>query len=296
MFVINLLKVAMLYPVILSGGSGTRLWPLSRAALPKQFLPLVSEHTLFQETLLRLKDFPSIAAPLVICNNEHRFLVAEQLRAVNVNPLLQVLEPFGRNTAPAVAIAALAAQARDAQAILLVLPADHLIQDVSGFHMAIQSAFTLAQQDKLVTFGITPNEPATGFGYIERGAILAPGEHSFEVARFVEKPDLDTAKQFVASGRFFWNSGMFVFKASVYLTELQRYRPDIYQAAQQAWQLSTHDLDFCRLDEKGFCRLPIGFYRLCSDGTHSVGSYGNSGHRLERHRFMGITLRCQPTG
>ena len=144
MFVINLLKVTMLYPVILSGGSGTRLWPLSRVALPKQFLPLISEHTLFQETLLRLKDFPGIAAPLVICNNEHRFLVAEQLRAVNVNPLLQVLEPLGRNTAPAVAIAALAAQSKDAQAILLVLPADHLIQDVSGFHMAIQSAFTLA--------------------------------------------------------------------------------------------------------------------------------------------------------
>ncbi|MEO6421675.1 MAG: mannose-1-phosphate guanylyltransferase/mannose-6-phosphate isomerase [Candidatus Nitrotoga sp.] len=246
----------MLYPVILSGGSGTRLWPLSRAALPKQFLPLISEHTLFQETLLRLKDFPGIAAPLVICNNEHRFLVAEQLRAINIDPLLQVLEPVGRNTAPAVAIAALAAQAKDAQAILLVLPADHLIRDISGFHIAIQAAFELAQQDKLVTFGITPNEPATGFGYIERGPILGPGEHSFDVARFVEKPDLDTAKKFVASGRFFWNSGMFVFKASVYLNELQRYRPDIYQAAQQAWQQSTHDLDFCRLDENAFASCP----------------------------------------
>lgn len=256
MFVINLLKVAMLYPVILSGGSGTRLWPLSRAALPKQFLPLISDHTLFQETLLRLKNVPNMAAPLVICNNEHRFLVAEQLRAVNIDPLLQVLEPLGRNTAPAVAIAALAAQAKDNQAILLVLPADHLIQDIAGFHTAIQTAFALAQQDKLVTFGITPNEPATGFGYIERGAILERGEHSFEVARFVEKPDLDTAKQFVTSGRFFWNSGMFVFKASVYLNELQRYRPDIYQAAHQAWQHSTHDLDFCRLDEKSFASCP----------------------------------------
>ncbi|MDQ3267573.1 MAG: sugar phosphate nucleotidyltransferase, partial [Pseudomonadota bacterium] len=226
MFIINLLKVVMLYPVILSGGSGTRLWPLSRVALPKQFLPLISEHTLFQETLLRLKGYPSMAAPLVICNNEHRFLVAEQLRAVNIDPLLQVLEPLGRNTAPAVAIAAFAAQARDAQAILLVLPADHLIQDISGFHKAIQAALALAQQDKLVTFGITPHEPATGFGYIERGAILGPGKHSFEVARFVEKPDLDTAKQFMASGRFFWNSGMFVFKASVYLNELQHYRPN----------------------------------------------------------------------
>jgi len=246
----------MLYPVILSGGSGTRLWPLSRAALPKQFLPLVSEHTLFQETLLRLKDFPEMAAPLVVCNNEHRFLAAEQLHSIDAVPLLQILEPVGRNTAPAVAIAAFAAQEKDAQATLLVLPADHLIQDIPGFHRAIRSALTLAQQDKLVTFGITPNEPATGFGYIERGAMLETGEQSYAVARFVEKPDLDTARQFLASGNFFWNSGMFVFKASVYLIELQRHRPDIYQAAQQAWQHSTHDLDFCRLDEKYFAACP----------------------------------------
>ena len=246
----------MLYPVILSGGSGTRLWPLSRVALPKQFLPLVSEHTLFQETLLRLKDFPDMAAPLVVCNNEHRFLAAEQLHAIESAPLLQILEPAGRNTAPAVAIAAFAAQEKDAEAILLVLPADHLIQDIPGFHSAIRSALALAQQDKLVTFGITPNEPATGFGYIERGAALGIGEQTFSVARFVEKPDLDTARQFLALGNFFWNSGMFVFKAAVYLDELQRHRPDIYQAAQQAWQHSTHDLDFCRLNEKDFAACP----------------------------------------
>jgi mannose-1-phosphate guanylyltransferase/mannose-6-phosphate isomerase len=246
----------MLYPVILSGGSGTRLWPLSRVALPKQFLPLVSEHTLFQETLLRLKDFPDMAAPLVVCNNEHRFLAAEQLHAIHTAPLLQILEPAGRNTAPAVAIAAFAAQEKDTQAVLLVLPADHLIQDIPGFHAAIRSALALAQQDKLVTFGITPNEPATGFGYIERDAVLGTGEQSFSVARFVEKPDLATAQQFLASGNFFWNSGMFVFKAEVYLDELQRHRPDIYQAAQQAWQHSTHDLDFCRLDEKDFAACP----------------------------------------
>jgi mannose-1-phosphate guanylyltransferase/mannose-6-phosphate isomerase len=246
----------MLYPVILSGGSGTRLWPLSRAALPKQFLPLVSEHTLFQETLLRLKDFPDMAAPLVVCNNEHRFLAAEQLHAIHAVPLLQILEPIGRNTAPAVAIAAFAVQEKDAQSVLLVLPADHLIQDISGFHNAICSALALAQQDKLVTFGITPNEPATGFGYIERGTVLENNDHTFSVARFVEKPDLDTAQQFLASGDFFWNSGMFVFKAEVYLKELQRHRPDIYQAAQMAWQHSAHDLDFCRLDEKDFAACP----------------------------------------
>ena len=246
----------MLYPVILSGGSGTRLWPLSRAALPKQFLPLVSEHTLFQETVLRLKGFPDISAPLVVCNNEHRFLVAEQLHVIRSEPLLQVLEPVGRNTAPAVAIAAFAAIEKDAQAVLLVLPADHLIQNVTGFHASIQVALDLAQQDKLVTFGIPPNEPATGFGYIERGNSLGADQQAFSVARFVEKPDLDTAKQFLASGNFFWNSGMFVFKAEVYLSELQRHRPDIYQAAQLAWQHSTHDLDFCRLDEKDFAACP----------------------------------------
>ena len=197
-----------------------------------------------------------MAAPLVVCNNEHRFLAAEQLHAIHIAPLLHVLEPSGRNTAPAVAIAAFAAQEKDAQAVLLVLPADHLIQDITGFHTAIRSALDLAQQNKLVTFGITPNEPATGFGYIESGTELGNNQQSFSVARFVEKPDLDTARKFLASGNFFWNSGMFVFKAEVYLDELQRHRPDIYQAAKMAWEHSTHDLDFCRLDEKEFAACP----------------------------------------
>lgn len=246
----------MLYPVILSGGSGSRLWPLSRAALPKQFLPLISERTLFQETLLRVKDFPGMAAPLVVCNDEHRFLAAEQMRDIQIRPQLQILEPLGRNTAPAVAIAAFAALAQDAEAVLLVLPADHLIRDVAGFHAAIHSALQLSVQDKLVTFGITPNEPATGFGYIERGAMLGVNAHTFSVARFVEKPALETAKQFLASGNFFWNSGMFVFKAAVYLSELQRCRPEIHAAARQAWQGSKHDLDFCRLDAQAFAACP----------------------------------------
>ena len=246
----------MLYPVILSGGSGTRLWPLSRAALPKQFLPLVTDKTMFQETLLRLQGFPEMAAPLLICNNEHRFLAAEQLREINIQPLSLILEPLARNTAPAVAVAAFAAQAKDPAATLLVLPADHLIQDTSGFHAAIREAVALAQQDKLVTFGITPNAPATGFGYIERGASLKDASNSFTVARFVEKPNLETARQFLAAGSFFWNSGMFVFKASVYLSELQRLRPNIYAAAQLAWQQSTHDMDFCRLDEAAFSACP----------------------------------------
>lgn len=246
----------MLFPVILSGGSGSRLWPMSRTALPKQFLPLVSERTMFQETLLRLQGVPGLAAPLVICNSEHRFLAAEQLRAIGSAPLSLILEPFGRNTAPAVAVAAFAAQAEDEQAILLVLPADHLIQDIPGFHRAIQSALELARHDKLVTFGIKPDKPATGFGYIERGNALEAGEHTFDVARFVEKPDMDTAKQFLDSGRFFWNSGMFVFKASVYLRELQHYHPDIHTASQQAWQRGARDLDFHRLDENAFAACP----------------------------------------
>lgn len=246
----------MLYPVILSGGSGTRLWPLSRAALPKQFLPLVTDKTMFQETLLRLQGLPEMAAPLLICNHEHRFLAAEQLRAIDMQPLSLILEPLARNTAPAVAVAAFAAQAKDPTAILLVLPADHLIKDTRAFHAAIKTAVDLAQQDKLVTFGITPDAPSTGFGYIERGAALNASDHSFSVARFVEKPNLDTAQQFLAAGTFFWNSGMFVFKAAVYLSELQLYRPEIYAAAQLAWQKSTHDMDFSRLDAAAFAACP----------------------------------------
>ena len=245
-----------IYPVILSGGSGTRLWPLSRTAMPKQFLPLLSEHTLFQETVLRLKGFPGMSAPLVVCNNHHRFLAAEQLHAIDTPPLLQILEPAGRNTAPAVAVSAFAALDREEGAILLVMPADHLIRDIPGFHQAIHQAGALARQDRLVTFGIKPDEPATGFGYIERGNALDAEGDAFSVARFVEKPDMETAKAFLASGNFFWNSGMFVFKASVYLNELQTYRPDIYQGAQLAWQHSTHDLDFCRLHESDFASCP----------------------------------------
>ncbi|MET3119272.1 mannose-1-phosphate guanylyltransferase/mannose-6-phosphate isomerase [Undibacterium sp. GrIS 1.8] len=246
----------MIYPVILSGGSGTRLWPLSRAALPKQFLKLASENTLFQESLLRLSDFPGISAPLVVCNNAHRFLVAEQLLEINKPPLMEILEPVGRNTAPAVAIAAFAAQEQDTDAVLLVLPADHLIANVAAFHKAIHAALALANQDQLVTFGIEPDSPSTGFGYIERGAALNIDHPAYNVARFVEKPNQEIAKSFLASGDFFWNSGMFVFKASVYLRELQAFRPDIYKAAREAWEHSVRDLDFCRLDEAVFATCP----------------------------------------
>lgn len=245
----------MIYPVILSGGSGTRLWPASRKALPKQFLPLVSDRTMFQETLLRLTGMSELAKPLVVCNHEHRFLVAEQLRELDASPLFQIIEPVGRNTAPAVAVAALALLSVDPDGILLVLPADHLIRDVPAFQVAIRAAATLAEDSKLVTFGIEPDAPATGFGYIERGAPLN-GDSVFKVARFVEKPDLETANRFLTTGNHYWNSGMFMFRADVYLRELQQHRPDIYQAACSAWDKHSRDLDFCRLDESAFAACP----------------------------------------
>jgi len=246
----------MLYPTILSGGSGTRLWPLSRASLPKQFLPLLSDRSLFQETLLRLAGLPDMASPLIVCNDEHRFLAAEQMREIGLTPLNQILEPCGRNTAPAVAIAALAAMEHDTEAVLLVLPADHSIRNVEAFHAAAAHAVQLAEQGKLVTFGITPDAPATGFGYIERGEAIDASDQAFTVARFVEKPDLERAQQFLASGNYFWNSGMFVFRAATYLAELQRLRPDILAASREAWEQRRKVLDFCRLDEEAFTACP----------------------------------------
>lgn len=248
--------MAKIIPVVLCGGSGTRLWPASRKALPKQFLPLVTERTLFQETLLRLGGTQEFAAPLVICNQEHRFLAAEQMQSISIKPQLHILEPVGRNTAPAIAIAALAAKAAAPDSILLVLPADHLIRDVSKFHAAISTASRLAEQGKVVTFGIKPDTPAaTGFGYIERGKSLGE-DAAFEVLRFVEKPNLEIARSYTASGNYFWNSGMFVVRADTYLAELQQYRLDILRAAEEAWATRVTDLDFCRLDQKVFSDCP----------------------------------------
>ncbi len=244
------------YPVILSGGSGSRLWPMSRRLLPKQFLPLVSEHTLLQDTLLRLKGADSAQPPLVVSNGEHRFLVAEQLRGIGVDARAQILEPVGRNTAPAVAVAALLLARDEPQALMLVLPADHLIKDVTAFHKAVATALSLAEQGALLTFGILPQGPVTGYGYIERGDPVPGREHAFRVARFVEKPDLKTAQGYVSSGRFLWNSGMFAFRAARFLEELERFRPDILTAARQALESGTRDLDFLRLDTAAFTACP----------------------------------------
>ncbi len=243
------------YPVILCGGSGTRLWPMSRRALPKQFLPLVTERSMLQDTVLRLSGL-ALAPPIVVSNNQHRFLVAEQLREIGVEPSIQVLEPVGRNTAPAAAVAALWMEERDPAGVMLVLPADHLIREVSRFHDAVRQAARLAESGALVTFGIAPDKPATGYGYIERGAAIAAEEGAFRVARFVEKPDRAKAQEFLASGRHSWNSGMFAFSAARLCEELGRHRPDVLSAVRVALQKATHDLDFLRLDEEAFAACP----------------------------------------
>ena len=248
----------MLIPVILSGGSGTRLWPLSRELYPKQLLPLVGKGTMLQETLARLSGVESVAAPVVVCNESHRFLVAEQLRQVGVEPQAIVLEPLGRNTAPAVAVAAMAAvsvvpQHSKDDPILLVLPADHVIRDPQAFRNVVAEGVPAARDGKLVTFGVVPTKPETGYGYIQRGQGAGP---AFPIAQFVEKPDLQTAQRYLASQEYFWNSGMFMFRASVVLEELRRHAPAIYDACAQAFTAAKHDLDFTRLPEKEFSACP----------------------------------------
>jgi mannose-1-phosphate guanylyltransferase/mannose-6-phosphate isomerase len=244
-----------IYPVILSGGAGTRLWPLSRAVLPKQLLPLVSDKTMLQDTVLRLRHWPEMQAPLIVCGNEHRFLVAEQMREAGIAPLGILLESVGRNTAPAVAAAAHYLQAIDPEAVMLVLPADHVIEDREAFHQAILRAAALVQDGALATFGVVPTAPETGYGYVHRGAAIGDSG-GFKVDRFVEKPNLDTAQSFVADGGYYWNSGMFLFQAATYISELQTLQPAIDQAAEEAVRLGYRDLDFCRLDEKAFAASP----------------------------------------
>jgi len=252
-------KMTEIIPVVMAGGSGTRLWPLSRKMFPKQFLPLMSELSMFQETLGRLNanldqnNNLTIARPIVVCNEEHRFIVAEQLRKTKDQAHSILLEPVGRNTAPAVALAALDSLAQDEDPLLLVLAADHVIREPKAFHDAIAIAANAAETGKLATFGIVPRGPETGYGYIQAEAI---DNKVGKVAQFVEKPDIETAQAYIDDGNFYWNSGMFMFRASTYLKELGEHRPDILSAVEKAYQNKSQDMDFTRIDKALFEACP----------------------------------------
>jgi mannose-1-phosphate guanylyltransferase/mannose-1-phosphate guanylyltransferase/mannose-6-phosphate isomerase len=238
-------------PVILSGGSGTRIWPLSRSSHPKQFLPLVSEKSMFQETLVRLQGIEGMQAPLGICNESHRFMMAEQFREMGIQPSAIILEPVGKNTAPVGAMAALSAKSPDD--VLLILAADHVIEDIPAFQKAVKQAEALAKKGAMVMFGIVPTKPETGYGYIKRGSVLGD---AYTVEAFVEKPDLAKAQQYVDSGEYYWNSGMFAFTAGRYLEKLEKFSPEILSACRKAHEKAVVDMDFLRLDKEEFCRCP----------------------------------------
>jgi len=241
-------------PVILSGGSGTRLWPLSRKQYPKQYLPLVGDNTMLQETILRLEGLDNLADPIIVCNAEHRFLVAEQCQQINIKNPTILLEPVGRNTAPAIAAAALQLLKQKDNAILLVLSADHVIQDVEAFHQAINIANNQAQIGKLVTFGIVPTNANTGYGYIKFSGKSIDG--TYKVEEFVEKPNLKTAQSYLEQGDYLWNSGMFMFKANTLINELTTHSPNIVASVSNAINSATQDLDFIRLDKQAFESSP----------------------------------------
>ncbi|RQT27732.1 mannose-1-phosphate guanylyltransferase/mannose-6-phosphate isomerase [Burkholderia cepacia] len=245
-----------IYPVILCGGSGTRLWPMSRGGYPKQYLKLTGDHTLVQQTALRTNGIPNVSAPIIVTNNEQRFLVAEQLRQIGVTPSSIVLEPIGRNTAPAIAAAALLAQQESPDALVLILPSDHVILDEAAFATAVRTAAEFAADQYLVTFGITPTTAHTGYGYIRRGTSLAGSSDVYQVESFVEKPNAETAEHFVNDGGYYWNSGMFMLKASNYMTELRRHAPDIARQAELSLASAVRDDDFIRLDTESFSASP----------------------------------------
>ena len=245
-----------IHPIILSGGSGTRLWPLSRAAYPKQLLALAGAKTMLQATIERAAALPGARAPLLICNQDHRFLVREQCIATGITPAAIYLEPAGRNTAPAIALAALHLAATDPAALMMVLPADHVIENTAAFAAAVADAAIAARAGYLVTFGVVPQGPETGYGYIKAGAPLPVDSTGCAVTAFVEKPDQATAQRYLAEGGYTWNSGMFVFTAGRYLEELQAHRPDILAAITLAWQGRLQDLDFCRPDNAAFMACP----------------------------------------
>ena len=245
-----------LIPVVLSGGSGTRLWPLSREKYPKQLLPLIGEDSLLQATVRRMEGLADVqlGAPLIVCNEEYRFVIAEQLRLMDTKGTI-LLEPIGRNTAPALTLAALAAMREGGDPILLVMPADHVILDVAGFQKVVRKGITLASEGAMVTFGIKPDSPETGYGYIQSGEPFG-NEGACRIARFVEKPDTATAKTYLDAGFYFWNSGLFMLRASVWLSAIGFCREDILVACREAWDKGSVDGDFLRVDKEAFMHCP----------------------------------------
>ncbi|MCN4144540.1 MAG: mannose-1-phosphate guanylyltransferase/mannose-6-phosphate isomerase [Thiohalomonas sp.] len=252
----------MIIPVILSGGTGSRLWPMSRELNPKQFLPLCSDQTMLQETMTRLEGIEELGAPVVVCNEEHRFLVAQQMRDIAVDVDKIILEPVGRNTAPAICAAAEYIQGKNAadknagDDVLLILAADHVIQNKDVFHRVVESGYRVAQQGQLVTFGVVPHKAETGYGYIKRAEFFEQDENAYRVAQFVEKPDLKTAQKYYDSGEYYWNSGMFIFQASSILQELEALSVDIYESVKTAVSKGAKDLDFCHLEVDAFTASP----------------------------------------
>ncbi|TLU86151.1 MAG: mannose-1-phosphate guanylyltransferase/mannose-6-phosphate isomerase [Chlorobium sp.] len=246
----------MIIPVILSGGSGTRLWPLSRSLYPKQLLALSGEKTMLQDTVLRLDAVEGTGPVYCICNESHRFLVAEQLREIKAETGGIVLEPFGRNTAPAAAVAAMLVEKAYPGAVMLILPADHVILDSGAFGAAVAAGKTAAEEGRLVTFGIVPLSPETGYGYVRVSAKEKDEHGVYPVIRFVEKPDREKAEEYLASGDYYWNSGMFLFKAEAYLDELGRQNPAMIDACRESLDKAAEDLDFLRLDPASFQSCP----------------------------------------
>ncbi|MCW8932858.1 MAG: mannose-1-phosphate guanylyltransferase/mannose-6-phosphate isomerase [Gammaproteobacteria bacterium] len=256
----------MIIPVILSGGSGSRLWPMSRELNPKQFLSLCGEQTMLQETMTRLVGLEELADPIVVCNEDHRFLVAQQMKEIGVEVDKIILEPIGRNTAPAICAAAEYIQGKNISSndsgkdVMLILAADHVIQDKESFHKVLESGYRVAQQGQLITFGIVPDKAETGYGYIKRAALLdemiEQKDEAYKVERFVEKPDLETAQKYLDSGEYYWNSGMFMFQADSILQELELFSKEIYTAVKTSVSEGTRDLDFCRLAVDAFSASP----------------------------------------
>ncbi|MDP6707763.1 MAG: mannose-1-phosphate guanylyltransferase/mannose-6-phosphate isomerase [Alphaproteobacteria bacterium] len=258
----------MIHPIVLSGGTGTRLWPLSRGLFPKQFQPLISERSMLQETLGRLDGLAGLARPTILCNEAHRFIVAEQIRAQGEGGADIILEPEPRNTAPAIAVAAAFVGAADEDAILVVLPADHAIEDAAGFRSALETAVALAGDGHLAIFGVEPRRPETAYGYVETGGAVAGHEGAAAVRAFHEKPDQETAVRYLAAGGYLWNSGMFVFQARTGLEEMQRHCPKVLAATRASLDAAQADLDFIRLDADAFATAPeIAFDRAVMERT-----------------------------